>query len=110
MKETLLSRSIKQMLGTPTLQVKLEPKSIHFISMILERFEKLCAMPIDRHKLAMDLTFVHSNGCPLDFERFATHQNDIEFAVAITQIQNHIDRSTGKLRNGYVPMFAQKGN
>lgn len=109
MKETLFSRSIKQMVGEPTLQVKLDPQSVHNLSMILDRYEKICATPINRNILAMDLTIVHSNGCPLDFQRFATHQNDIEFALTVTQIQNLIDRSTGKLRNGFVPMFALKG-
>lgn len=110
MKQTLLSRSIKQMLGEHTLQVKLDPQAIYWISMILARFQNMCLAPIDRHALSMDLTFVHSNGCPLDFQRFATHQNDVEFALTVTQIQKLVDRSTGKLRNGFVPMFALKGN
>jgi hypothetical protein len=111
MKQTLLSRSLKSMFGQSPLNVQLDPQTIAWISLILERYEKLCApIPIDRHKIAMDLTFTHSNGCPLDFQRFATHQNDIEFALTITQIQSYIDRRIGKLRNGFVPMFAKKGN
>ena len=110
MNEKLFSRSLAEYLGRPTLQVKLDPQSVHHLSVILDRYEKICATPINRNILAMDLTIVHSNGCPLDFQRFATHQNDVEFSCNVAAIQNLIDRSTGKLRNGFVPMFALKGN
>lgn len=111
MKETILTRSLKQMLGAPTLQMQMDPQIVFWISFILDRYEKLCApIPIDRHKIAMDLTVTHSNGCPLDFQRFATCENDLSLVLTIGQIQTHLDRRTGKLAGGFVPMFALKGN
>lgn len=55
----------------------------------------------------LDLDAVHSNGCPLDFERML-YAADFDFGHDIFGINHHLDRETGKLRNCFVPRLALK--
>ena len=54
----------------------------------------------------MDITACHANGCPLDLARLLAAE-DFNFAHDVYGIMAHIDRSTGKLRDCFLPRFAR---
>jgi hypothetical protein len=58
-----------------------------------------------QRKLYMDLQAVHGNGCPLDLAALLAG-SPWEFTHDIAGIGEHIDRTTGKLLNCFVPRFA----
>lgn len=70
------------------------------------------AMPLltptgaDRMDIVMDITATHANGCELDLEKMLA-ADDFNFAHDIVGIYRHIDRSTGKLGNHFLPRFAK---
>lgn len=53
----------------------------------------------------MDIAAVHCNGTPLKLLQLYMSGND-DFTHDVLGIGVHIDRSTGKLRNGFKPRFA----
>lgn len=57
---------------------------------------------LDHH---MDLTACHANGCPLDFDKLSKF-DDFNMAHDILLIERHIDRSTGKLGDCFLPRCA----
>lgn len=60
--------------------------------------------PLD---LAMDITAVHLNGCPLDLDRLLA-ADDANFFHDIYGIIRHIDRNTGELLFCFLPRFAAR--
>ena len=60
----------------------------------------------DRLSLFMDLEAVHSNGCPLDFEKLLAFE-DGDFYHDIWGIRNNINRNTGKLGCHFLPRCAK---
>ncbi len=56
----------------------------------------------DRLHHQMDLTAVHANGCPLDFDKLATF-DDFNLSHDIGGINRHLNRKTGQLENCFVP-------
>jgi hypothetical protein len=62
---------------------------------------------IEQRAIFMDLTAVHANGTPLDLARLA--QADAgNFAHDIIGIARHLDRTTGQLRDCFVPRYHAK--
>jgi hypothetical protein len=61
---------------------------------------------IDRLTLAMDITAVHANGCPLQLEEMLKGDT-FDFVHDIDGIQRHIDRHTGQLKDFFEPRFAK---
>lgn len=57
----------------------------------------------------MDLDACHSNGCPLDLEGLL-HAPASDFGHDIAGIRRHIDRTTGKLQDCFLPRCAKGGN
>lgn len=55
--------------------------------------------------VAMDLTECHLNGCPLDFDKMMT-MGELDLAHDVGGIAQHLDRNTGKLKDGFVPRCA----
>lgn len=55
----------------------------------------------------MDLEAVHCNGCPLDFERLLSFP-DADFGHDVFGIRRHLNRSTGKLEDYFLPRCAKK--
>lgn len=55
--------------------------------------------------LVMDLTACHANGCNLRLDEMLK-ADDFNFAHDIYGIRRHIDRSTGKLGDCFLPRFA----
>lgn len=56
---------------------------------------------------SMDLTACHCNGTPLDLEKLNAFDN-FNFAHDAFGISRHIDRTTGKLKNCFLPRCAVK--
>lgn len=54
----------------------------------------------------MDITATHLNGTPLDLDRLLAF-DDLNFVHDVFGIARHLDRSTGKLQNCFVPRSAQ---
>lgn len=61
-------------------------------------------MGADVLSLTMDITACHCNGCPLDLTRFLA-ADDFNFAHDFAGIHRHIDRTTGKLGDCFLPRF-----
>ena len=59
-----------------------------------------------RLDLDMDLSAVHSNGCPLDFEKLLKAP-PFDFAHDVFGIKRNINRQTGELDNCFVPRCAR---
>lgn len=60
----------------------------------------------DPRALAMDLLATHANGCALDFARLLECP-DFDFTHDVGGIMRHIDRTTGELRDGFLPRCAR---
>jgi hypothetical protein len=58
-----------------------------------------------RQDQMMDLEAVHSNGCPLDFDKLLSF-DDGNFAHDVLGIRQHIDRETGQLAGYFMPRCA----
>lgn len=56
-------------------------------------------------KLTMDLMATHSNGCPLDLDALLQAPR-FDFLHDLHGIQAHIDRSTGRLDDAFLPRCA----
>jgi hypothetical protein len=59
-----------------------------------------------RKRLQLDLTATHLNGCPLDLHKLLQF-DDFNFTHDITGIARHLDRTTGELRDCFVPRCAK---
>ena len=55
-----------------------------------------------RADFLMDIDAAHSNGCPLDFEKFLGAP-DFDFTHDVAGIYRHIDRESGKLGGYFIP-------
>jgi hypothetical protein len=66
--------------------------------------DRVCATwpEFDRMTLVMDLQATHANGCPLDFDKMLK-ADDFNLAHDAFGIANHIDRTTGKLTDCFLP-------
>lgn len=60
---------------------------------------------VTKQDVMMDLDATHSNGCPLRLADLL-NADDFNFAHDISGISRHLDRDTGKLRDCFVPRFA----
>lgn len=61
----------------------------------------------DRLNFEMDITATHANGCPLKLAELLA-ADDFNFAHDVAGIYRHLDRTTGKLLDCFLPRFAQK--
>ena len=80
----------------------------HLIKKIVQRGVEMSAryaVPIDSLQAAMDITAVHCNGTRLKLWQFYASDNS-DFSHDFAGIGIHIDRETGKLKNCFVPRFA----
>lgn len=60
----------------------------------------------NRMSLTMDLSATNANGCPLDFAKLLAF-DVFNFTHDIVGIMKHINRTTGKLENCFVPRCAR---
>lgn len=56
------------------------------------------------HKVMLDVTAVHCNGCRLDLAELA-RADAINFAHDVAGIRRHLDRETGQLLNQWTPRY-----
>ena len=61
--------------------------------------------PFTKLDIAMDISAVHCNGCPLRLETLRD-ADDFNFAHDILGIRRHLDRETGQLRDEFSPRFS----
>ena len=57
------------------------------------------------YEFQMDITAVHANGCPLKLEALLNADN-FNFAHDVFGIERHLDRTTGKLLDCFLPRYA----
>lgn len=62
--------------------------------------------PFDRLTMAMDLTAVHANGCPLRLEALRDADR-FNFAHDILGIRRHLNRDTGQIDGLFSPRFSK---
>ena len=67
---------------------------------------KTMGVKLEKMKLVMDLDACHNNGTPLKLQELLDTDN-ANFMHDIVGIQNHIDRTTGKLTDCFLPRFAK---
>ena len=60
---------------------------------------------LEREQIEMDVTACHANGNPLDLEKLLA-ANDGDFGHDVFGIRKHIDRTTGQLRDCFVPRLS----
>lgn len=61
----------------------------------------------DRLNFQMDITTTHANGCPLKLAELLA-ADDFNFAHDVAGIYRHLDRTTGKLLDCFLPRFAKR--
>jgi len=59
----------------------------------------------DQMATVMDVTACHASGCPLQLGALL-EADDFDFAHDVFGIARHLDRSTGKLTDCFVPRYA----
>lgn len=64
-------------------------------------------MSIDKKHLLMDIEACHCNGTKLDLKKLMSFDNS-NFSHDVFGIRKHLDRNTGKLRDGFRPRCAVK--
>lgn len=75
------------------------------IRLIVERARPIFesqGVPFNVQDRMMDLSAVHSNGCPLDFEKFLAF-DDFNFNHDFVGIFNCLNRETGRLERFFLP-------
>jgi hypothetical protein len=89
---------------------RIEKGEVKLIDAIVARAEHLyysvTGDRTDRMTLVMDLIACHMNGCPLKLASLLA-ADDANFAHDVFGIQRHIDRTTGALRDCFMPRFAK---
>lgn len=85
------------------------PEDAALIEKIAERHEAMFkrlfpSQTFDRLSATMDVTATHLNGCPLRL-RDLLEADDFNFAHDVGGITRHLDRTTGKLTNCFLPRF-----
>jgi len=76
---------------------------------IVTRFMKFPAHVenIHPHVAQMDICACHANGIPLDFDKFLGFDDD-SFLHDFMGIVFNLDRTTGEMRNHFIPRCARK--
>lgn len=70
---------------------------------------KAAGVDYDKLTASMDVTACHCNGCALDLPKLLAAP-DADFGHDIFGIRRHIDRTSGELRNLFVPRCALPEN
>lgn len=91
----------------PILKWNASKQDLMLVSKIARRAGEIAwefEIPFDHMNTMMDIEACHNNGNPLDLAAlFAA--DDANLAHDVFGIQRHINRSTGKLENCFVPRF-----
>ena len=95
----------------PVLNWNLSPEDGSLIAKIRDRAIAYAAQVpqddfgFDPKQFVMDIACVHLNGCSLKLYALAFWANADDFLHDTLGIGIHIDRRTGKLRNGFTPRY-----
>ncbi len=76
----------------------------------VEAARRRSSHPADRllkAEVMMDITATHANGCPLDLDKLLAAP-DFDFAHDVFGIRRHLDRTTGELRDFFLPRCSVK--
>lgn len=82
---------------------RVSKRDLALVAKIVDRAEAIYG-EINRLNLMMDLEATHANGCRMDFARLLA-ADEFNFMHDVSGIARHIDRTTGKLRNHFLPRF-----
>lgn len=80
-------------------------KEVALINKIVDRAERVALQPFDRCEAQMDLSACIANGCPLKLQELLD-ADDFDFSHDFWGISRHIDRTTGKLKDCFLPRCA----
>ena len=86
---------------------KVSKDDARLISMIVDREAARSPVQFDRMSMEMDITACHANGCPLKLVELLT-ADEFNFTHDVYGIHRHLDRTTGKLLDCFLPRFAEK--
>lgn len=92
---------------TKTVSFDISPKDAATINKIVVRASSLLG-GFERIELAMDLTAVHVNGCPLNLKELL-EATEFDLCHDILGMRRHLNRDTGKLEGFFVPRFSDRG-
>ena len=82
---------------------KISKEDSKLVGKIVERAMKLKPLKNDDVvDVRMDIHATHTNGCKLDLVKFLGF-DEFNFAHDVMGITNHIDRTTGKLTDCFLP-------
>lgn len=84
------------------------PADAAIIDKIIDRYQadaKKHGVKIDRLSSRMDITACHANGNPLRLADLLA-ADDFNFCHDVFGIEDHLDRSTGKLLHHFSPRFS----
>lgn len=89
-----------------------DPAVFEAIVKACERFERIAAdlglaIP-NRITRLMDLLVCHGNGCPLQLDELVIVATDRDFVHDVAGITRHMDRTTGRLGDGFTPRFVRR--
>lgn len=77
------------------------------IGKIVARAKSHTRQPFDSMSRSMDITACHANAFPLRLQEFLDADN-FNFSHDFWGIVDHLDRTTGELRDCFVPRFTKK--
>ncbi|MBP8235269.1 MAG: hypothetical protein KAY22_23515 [Rhizorhabdus sp.] len=93
---------------------EIAPGDAKLVEQIADYWSEACHAAIGRRltraerlEVRMDLTATHANGCPLDFQKMLD-ASTATLAHDITGIARHLDRTTGRLTDHFLPRCAQR--
>lgn len=95
----------------PHVELDTTPEDSLLIRRIIYRYARLSQRRLSRFErltLEMDLAATHLNGCPLRLEALLKDARDFDVVHDVVGINGHIDRSTGKLTNHFLPRYADR--
>ncbi len=68
------------------------------------KMSKAFGSRVDKTQFDMDITATHANGCPLRLADLLA-ADDFNFSHDVFGIYRHLDRTTGKLKDSFLPRF-----
>ena len=87
----------------PEVSFTVTEKDARLIKRVLRRAKKYEVLDKDLAlELQMDITACHCNGTPLDIQKLLGF-DDFNFKHDVYGINRHLDRTTGKLMNCFLP-------
>lgn len=97
------------MTTTDTVSFAVTKEEALTIKKIVDRAVKMARAhntKLDRLSLHMDVTACHANGCPLKLEELLG-ADDFNFSHDVFGIRRHMDRTTGRLTDHFLPRFSR---